>query len=122
LQLNNIDNSGRLQMSTKYVGTENNASELSLDSLEARLDWPCLIKMDVDGHEEEILKGAKALNSRCGVRWLIETHSAQLEAACRQNLSSNGFSTRVIPNAWWRLILPEQRGSVHNRWLAAWKE
>jgi hypothetical protein len=122
LRLNGLNASPRLELSARFVGPYCNENQVSLDSLEPLLDSPCLIKMDVDGYEEEILRGAQVLNSRPGVRWLIETHSKDLESACIRILSANGFRTRVIPNAWWRAILPEQRVVEQNRWLAAWKE
>jgi hypothetical protein len=122
LRLNKLGDSTRLEFSTNFLGAHCDEHHITLDSIEACFDLPCLIKMDVDGYEEEILKGASSLNTRNDVRWLIETHSKDLESACIRILSSNGFCTRVIPNAWWRVILPEGRMIEHNRWLAAWKE
>ena len=78
--------------------------------------------MDVDGAEAEILKGATALNRMAGVRWLIETHSKDLERECVKQLEAAGFENRIIRNAWWRVVIPELRPIEHNRWLAAWKE
>ena len=77
--------------------------------------------MDVDGAEEQILKGAKTINALTDVRWLIETHSNELESLCEGILTVAGFQTRIIPNAAWRVFVPEQRPIEHNRWLAAWK-
>jgi hypothetical protein len=37
-------------------------------------------------------------------------------------LTAQGFQLEVVPNAWWRVILPEMRPIEHNRWLAAWKD
>lgn len=121
LGINDLSSSDRLILSTSFVGTNCVERTVSLDSLLPGVIWPCLIKMDVDGAEEEILKGSRILNSYPGTRWLIETHSKELELACIRILSDNGFRTRVIPNAWWRVILPEQRNVEQNRWLAAWK-
>jgi hypothetical protein len=119
--LNGFDSSERLDLSTKFVGVSDSGSETRLDSLADSIQSPCLVKVDVDGAEEQILVGAKKLNTRPGVRWLIETHSAALEAACVNLLSSAGFRTRIIRNAWWRVLIPELRPIAHNRWLAAWK-
>jgi hypothetical protein len=77
--------------------------------------------MDVDGAEAEILKGASLLNGLGGVRWLIETHSRDLERECVEQLKAAGFETRIIRNAWWRVLIPELRPVEQNRWLAAWK-
>jgi hypothetical protein len=121
LKLNRVYHSDRLELSHKFVGVSDNEQEVRLDTLAASIQYPCLIKMDVDGAEEHILKGANALNRLTGVRWLIETHSKQLEISCEGTLRAAGFQTRIIPNAWWRVFLPELRPIEHNRWLAAWK-
>ncbi len=122
LQLNGFGNSPRIVLSKKLVGPSINERQINLDSLEPQIEFPCTIKMDVDGYEEEILKGAQTLNSRRGVNWLIETHSAELEDVCLRTLTSQGFHVAVIRNAWWRVFVPEQRPIAHNRWLAAWKD
>jgi hypothetical protein len=121
LRLNGMAESQRLNISTKLVGDSEQQECMRLDSLASSVAIPCLIKMDVDGAEENILRGATALNSLPGIRWLIETHSKELEAACVKILSEAGFQTEIIRNASWRAIVPELRPIAHNRWLAAWK-
>ena len=122
LKLNAISQSDRLRLSTKFVGNSESVSQIRLDSLAGVIGGPCLIKMDVDGAEEQILQGATALNRLPGVRWLIETHSKELEDACVKILSEAGLQTRIVtPNSLWRTILPELRPIPHNRWLVAWK-
>ena len=122
LKLNSLADSRRLEISPAMVGDSDGASSIRLDSLIESIQLPCFIKMDVDGAEAEILKGATALNRMGGVRWLIETHSIELERECVKQLEAAGFETRIIPNAWWRVVIPELRPIEHNRWLAAWKE
>ncbi len=122
LSLNGMAETQRLKICTKLVGDLESDDEIRLDALADSIDSPCLIKMDVDGAEERVLKGARRLNSLPGIRWLIETHSKENEAACLTILSDAGFQTRVIRNAWWRLFVPELRPIPHNRWLAAWKD
>jgi hypothetical protein len=121
LRLNELDQSQRLEISTKLLGVSDTEHEIRLDSLATSVQVPCLIKMDVDGAEEEILRGAKTINTLPDVRWLIETHSKQLESLCEGILAAAGFETTIIPNAAWRSFVPEQRPIAHNRWLAAWK-
>jgi hypothetical protein len=121
LRLNSLDQSPRLEISSKFLGASDTEGAIRLDSLAASVRTPCLIKMDVDGSEEEILKGAKAINALSDVRWLIETHSRELESRCETILIAAGFQTRIIPNAAWRAIIPEQRPIEQNRWLVAWK-
>lgn len=122
LKLNSLAGSSRLEFSTAMVGDADGASKVRLDSRVGSIRLPCFIKMDVDGVEAEILKGARKLNGLGGVRWLIETHSKELERECVEQLEAAGFETRIIRSAWWRLFIPELRPIEHNRWLAAWKE
>lgn len=121
LKLNGISPSPRFVLSSMLVGGSETDSQICLDSLLSSIETPCLIKMDVDGGEQQILRGATKLNNLQGIRWLIETHSKELEVACIEILSDAGFETKIIPNAVWRVILPELRPIPHNRWLAAWK-
>lgn len=121
LRLNGLDQSGRLEISAKFLGFSDTDRETRLDSLATSVDAPCLIKMDVDGAEAQILNGAETINALPDVRWIIETHSRELESLCDRILIAAGFQTRIIPNARWRVFVPEQRPIEHNRWLAAWK-
>ena len=111
----------RLQVSAEFVGESGSSDVVSLDTWADDIRCPCLIKIDVDGAEAKILSGASDMKDLPDVRWLIETHSEELERSCVQSLESAGFKTEIIRNAWWRAILPEQRPIPHNRWLAAWK-
>jgi predicted RNA methylase len=122
LRLNSLGKSGRLEVSAAMVGESDGEEKVTLDSLAGSMKLPCFIKMDVDGAEAEILRGAARLNAREGVRWLIETHSKSLERECIENLRAAGFETRIIRNAWWRVVIPELRPIEQNRWLAAWKK
>ncbi len=106
LKLNVVTQSERLQICAKFVGETENDREMRLDSLRHAINLPCLIKVDVDGAEEHVLKGASLLNQLPDIRWLIETHSKELEAACLGILSDAGFQTRIIHNAWWRFAVP----------------
>ena len=121
LRLNALEPSPRLEISSKFLGVSETEQETQLDSLAPLVRTPCFIKMDVDGAEQQILEGAKAINALSDVRWLIETHSGKLESHCERILTDAGFRTTIIPNAPWRIFLPELRPIEHNRWMAAWK-
>jgi len=121
LKLNGMGQSERLELSAKFVGASDTEQQIRLDSLAESLRTPVLIKVDVDGGEEQILRGAERLNTLSGVRWLIETHSPELEAGCLRILKAAGYQTRIIRNAWWRIFVPELRPGELNRWLSAWK-
>ncbi len=118
LALNQMENNPRLVLSGQFV-TGNPATGCVLDSLLDDIASPTLVKMDVDGAEVDILEGASKLLRQPDTRWLIETHSVELEQRCVQLLQSAGYTTRIIPNAWWRWLVPEQRNPEHNRWLIA---
>ena len=117
LALNGLLTTPRLALLSAYVGA--GSGMFALDQLLPLIDGPCLIKLDVDGAEASILASAPQLLARPQVRWLIETHSAELEEHCVELLSQAGHTTLVIPNAWWRAVLPELRPHDHNRWLVA---
>ncbi|HIJ83453.1 MAG TPA: hypothetical protein HPQ00_04520 [Magnetococcales bacterium] len=120
LALNDMDHAHRLSLDSRFVGLGNHPNVISLDSLNDQITTPCFIKMDVDGGELDILRGAKRLLQRPGMRFLVEVHSVDLEQKCLGLLQQNGYTTRIVPNAWWRIILPELRPG-HNRWLVAWR-
>jgi hypothetical protein len=121
LNVHDVDRSERFMLSSKYVGSVNGDESLTLDSLLPLIRMPCLIKIDVDGGEVDILHGAENLLRFPDVRWIIETHSKELEEGCVELFTRAGFVTRIVPNAWWRVIVPELRPSVHNRWLVAFR-
>ena len=78
-----------------------------------------LFKIDVDGWELDVIKSAEELFDRTECRFIVETHSLELERACAAYLSARGFQVKIIPNAWWRRFIPEQRPISHNRWFTA---
>jgi len=122
LELNNLGHDPRLRLVSSFVGARNGDNECTLDSLVGSFSTPCLIKIDVEGGEASILQGAQRLLELGHVRWIIETHSRDLEEQCVRILRAANYQTRIIPNAWWRGVLPELRVSEvirHNRWLAA---
>lgn len=115
--INNINEGFHLYF--KFVSNKTNDRQISLDTF--KIKDKALFKVDVEGAELLVLEGISNLlqNNDC---WLIiETHSKQLEKDCINFLSRNKYQTRIIKNAWWRLILGERRPIEHNRWLVAYK-
>jgi hypothetical protein len=76
-------------------------------------------KIDVDGWELDVLRSAGDLLHDTECRFIMETHSAELETACAAFLTAKGYQVTIIPNAWWRTLVPEHRPIAHNRWLYA---
>lgn len=112
--------SEKLVFSSKLVGQTSDETYSTLDSL-MPITTPCLIKVDVEGAEMDVLNGASVLAAQPGVRWIIETHSLALEKECKAWLESRGYQTRIIPRAWWRTLLPELRPAEYNGWLVAYR-
>ena len=101
----------------RFVG--NCADCVSIAELVRDLPRPVFLKVDIDGGEGELLQSAEGCDCLNDLRWLIETHSKELEAECIAWLEAHGYKTRIIYNAPWRVLLPEQRPIPHNRWLIA---
>jgi hypothetical protein len=118
-RLNGFEFDPRLTRCSKCVTNSDSNSSSTLDSWIFELLQPCLIKVDVDGGEVDVLRGASAMLKSARVRWLLETHSAELENQCSQILRANGYLIETINPAIWRRWLPEHRTIPFNRWLTA---
>ncbi|OAI50977.1 hypothetical protein AYO44_05305 [Planctomycetaceae bacterium SCGC AG-212-F19] len=118
-QLNRLGYRGKLQLDDHYVGTREDGRWCRLENMSSVIPLPTIIKIDVDGGELDVLRGARRLLSQKGICLVIETHSAELEVQCSTFLRDLGYRVRIVPNGWYRRILPEQRPIAHNRWLLA---
>lgn len=93
--------------------------------LEPRLDGlaygpggfvPDLVKLDVEGKEVAAIRGAERLLSERMPHLIVETHSEDLNATCRELLEGYGYSVEPVePRRW----LPEVRTAPYNGWLVA---
>lgn len=107
--------------SSKKISNFSDANNLSLDEMFPDTREKIFFKIDVDGDEVFVLEGIQNLLKRNDCLLIIETHSQQLEKDCVSFLNTLGYKTRIIPNAWWRSIIPEDRPIGFNRWLSAEK-
>lgn len=107
----------RFTAERRFVGKGEDC--VSIAELVRDLPRPIFLKVDIDGGEGELLESAEGCDCLSDLRWLIETHSKELEAQCIEWLERHGYRTRIIYNASWRVLLPEQRPIEHNRWLVA---
>src|SRR5205085_7842471 len=96
-----------------------NGEEATLDSFAGRIVPPCLVKVDIDGGEFLLLKGAERLLKSGGIRWIIEVHSRALQENCLEILRKANYQVVVVPNARWRYFLPELRPVELNDWIVA---
>jgi hypothetical protein len=119
LALNGLSENPRLEIVPKFVGASANGIEATLDSFAGRIQTPCLIKVDIDGGEVSLLNGARTLLQSGGICWIIEVHSRALQQNCLEVLQKAGYHAVVVPNAWWRHLLPELRPIELNDWIVA---
>jgi hypothetical protein len=122
LALNNLGANERLEVATQKVGDSTAEEWTTLDSFASSIVPPCLIKVDIDGGERDLLKGAPRFLLLPGIRWIIEVHSKALEQYCLQALKDAGYHVVIVPNAWWRNIIPELRPGELNHWLVAYRD
>lgn len=111
----------KLLVSDKLVGDVTRSEWCRLDEELPDLAVPAFFKIDVEGGELDVLKGARKLLSKAANCLIIETHSSDLERDCIAFLTELGYQTRIIRNGWYRLLFPEARSIPHNRWLLAVK-
>jgi hypothetical protein len=95
---------------------------ISVTDLLKGLPRPIFLKVDIEGGEVDLLRSAEGFAFIDGTRWLVETHSAELEQQCIGWFHARGLRTQIIRKARWRVMLPEQRPLIHNRWLVATPE
>jgi hypothetical protein len=114
---NGFEPGERFTAERRFVGSGEGC--VSIAELVRDLPRPVFLKVDIDGGEVDLLQSAEGCDALSDLRWLIETHSKELEAGCIRWLEAHGYTTRIIYNAPWRVLLPEQRPLEHNRWLVA---
>jgi hypothetical protein len=103
-----------------FLGSKDNGTVRTVDSFGPKIEYPCFLKVDVEGGEVDLLRGAKETLRGGDCRLVVETHTESKEQECIALLKELGYTVEIIPNAWWRAILPEDRPLGHNRWLAAY--
>lgn len=119
LALNGLTDDNRLSLSNQFISSNDDARNVSLDSLVPRISGPCLVKLDVDGLEANILSSANQFLAQPQARFIVETHSAQLERDVVGIFENHGYQVRILTQAWWRILIPEHRPGPQNRWLVA---
>ena len=117
LKINEIRDPNRIKVMNVGIGK----AHTPLDSILNSCIEPVLCKIDVEKNELDVLEsGQKSLREKkCTL--ILETHSLQLEQDCEALLHKIGYKTKIVKNAWWRLLIPEGRPMAHNRWIIAEK-
>ncbi len=98
-----------------YVG-DGGGDTLRLDDFVDEARPPGFVKVDVEGAEESVLRGAERLLAGHRPALIVETHSWDAEAACGRLLASYGYRLTIVNQ---RRVLPDHRPTGHNRWLIA---
>jgi FkbM family methyltransferase len=91
----------------------------TVDTELLHLARPVLFKIDVDGGELDVLKGARQTLSSGDASLIVETHTPELESRCVKYLEKIGYRTTIVKNGWYRAVVPETRPIAHNRWFIA---
>lgn len=116
-QANGYQPSERFIVEHRFIGQ--GEEWLAIAELIQSLPRPILLKVDIEGSEINLLQSVEAYPFLSELYWVIETHSQDLEKQCIKWLISHSYHTKIIYNAPWRVLLPEQRSIHHNRWLIA---
>ncbi len=108
---------GKLVTSTFQVGAEPTGEiEVSIRRIDSmvqaqEIPAPQVIKIDVEGAELDVLRGAADVLSASRPRVFLEAHSAALEQACSQELARHGYAVRRLES--------NPNGDEHTRHLIA---
>ena len=92
-QIGNSDFAGKLATSGRHV-----VPVFSLDSITERLthQTPYLVKIDVEGAEAEVLKGADKVLAKSRPKLLIAIHGQERASKCFAILQSYGYSMETL--------------------------
>lgn len=110
----------KITLYRKPVGSEPSSTMTTLDALAGGGGGtslvPHFIKIDVDGLESAVLRGAEEVLARHRPRLIVEVHSAELERQCVTILSGHRYRHRIVDQ---QRVWPELRPIALNRWLIA---
>lgn len=103
-----------------YVAAETIPEQgiVTLDELLASdaIGPPDFLKIDVEGSELSVLRGATEVLRSWRPHVIVETHAPELEAEVARLLVSAGYRVTIVTQRRW---LREGRPLAHNRWLVA---
>jgi len=104
----------------KFIGSEDVGNLTTVDRmLEQENEAKVFLKIDVEGAEADVIRGAKNTLMQKDCRLIIETHSKELEEEVMKALQDMGYKVSIVFNS--RLFNRKGRSLVHNRWLVAEK-
>lgn len=96
------------------VGAREDQDTRTLDGIAEQAFVPDFIKMDVEGAEVAVLRGARRILAERHPSLIIEVHGAEVESECLALLRAQGYDPHTVSQ---RHRLREHRPMAHNRWL-----
>jgi hypothetical protein len=109
----------KIQIEQKFVGDRDEERFCRIDTVVGDYAKPLVIKIDVEGAEVDVLKGARRTLERNDCHLVIETHGREFEQGCVELLKGLNYQTTIIDVGWYRSIVPEDRTTANLRWLTA---
>jgi Methyltransferase FkbM domain len=91
--------------------------DLTIDEIASAHYLPDFIKIDVEGAEVDVLRGAKNTLATRRPSLVVEVHSKALENACIELLHFREYKPITVDPS--RFFFAEYRSLDHNRWLIA---
>jgi len=108
-------NAARIRAIQAFVGDSHDPrTTLTLDAAAREYFVPDFIKIDVEGDEAMVLRGAQEILRAKRPAMIIEVHGVDEERQCQDQLGRWNYEVRTIDRA---RFLPEHRPLPHKRWL-----
>ncbi len=86
------------------------------DSLAKERGYPDFMKVDTEGHEVKVLRGAAAITGRGRTDFLVEFHTPENSALCTAMLQAKGYDVEVVRHPHYQ---PESSMWFQHGWLRA---
>jgi hypothetical protein len=100
---------------TAFVGAEDSGPDrVTVDRAAHVYFTPDFLKIDVEGAEVDVLRGASLILATRRPPMIVEVHGAEAEAGCLDILAGHRYRVEIIDRS---RLLPENRPLAHNRWL-----
>jgi hypothetical protein len=100
-----------------FVGASTQGGTFALDDLAVADRSRTLIKLDVEGAEEDVIAGAQSWLT-AGNRFVIEVHKREFIERLQQTFASRGLQLRLVEQQPLRLLGREER-AADNWWLVS---
>lgn len=104
------DHEGKVELSLEEGRRRVNCR--SIDGLTQKIPMPDFIKVDVSGHEVQVLRGAEFTMISRSPNWLIEVYTAQNGQECQALLSAFGYKSTII-------LDPNDSDPINHYWIRA---